>query len=156
MQHSNCTDQPMRKANIGGSAETACLCVGCPQLVKEKAKVVSGASSAGGLWACRLRDPAAGTRSSDCAFSKLRAGCRDLGSGSGLRSRPACLFAARPEIALVQAGSALSPLLPPSPLCLLLLRAESEGTVLTHPRAWEQLGESSERHAGIHGLIYGG
>ena len=47
MQHSNCTDQPMRKANIGGSAETACLCVGCPQLVKEKAKVVSGASSAG-------------------------------------------------------------------------------------------------------------
>ena len=78
----------MRKANIGGSAETACLCVGCPQLVKEKAKVVSGASSAGGLWACRLRDPAAGTRSSDCAYSKLRAWCRDLGSGSGFSGMP--------------------------------------------------------------------
>ena len=156
MEHSNCTDQPMRKGNFGGSAETACLWVVCPQVVKKKAKVVSGALSAGRLWACWLRVPAAGTRSSDCAFSKLRAGCRDLGSGSGLSSRPACLFAASSEIALVQAGSALSPLLPPSPLCLLLLRAESEGTVLTHPCAWEQLGESSERHAGIHGLIYGG
>jgi hypothetical protein len=142
MQHSNCTDQPMRKANIGGSAETACLWVGCLQLVKEKAKVVSGASSAGVLCACRLRVPAAGTLSSDCAFCKLRAGCRDLGSGSGLRSRPACLFAARPEITLVQAVSALSPLLLPSPLCLLLLRAESAGTVLTHLRSWEQLGRA--------------
>lgn len=45
-----------------------------------------------------------------------------------------------PESALlVQAGSA--PPLPP--LCLLLLRAESEGAVLmTHPRAWEQRGEA--------------
>ena len=48
----------MKKANIGGSAETACLWAGCPQLAKEKAEVVSGASSAGGLWACRLRVPA--------------------------------------------------------------------------------------------------
>ena len=142
MEHSNCTDQPMRKANIGGSAETACLWAGCPQLAKEKAEVVSGASSAGGLWACWLRVPAAGTRTSDCVFCKLRAGCRDLGSGSALRSRPACLFAARPEITLVQAVFALSLLLPPSPLCLLLLRAESAVTVLTHPRSWEQLGRA--------------
>ena len=68
----------------------------------------------------------------------------------------ACLFAASSEIALVQAGSALSPLLPPSPLCLLLLRAESEGTVLTHSSAWEQPGEGSERRGGIYGLIYSG
>jgi hypothetical protein len=67
-----------------------------------------------------------------------------------------CLFATGPEGALVQAGSALSPLLLPSPLCLLLLREESESTVLTHQRAWEQLGEGSERRRGIHGLIYGG
>ena len=72
----------MRKANIEGSAETACLWVVCPQLVKEKAKVVSGASSAGGLWACRLRDPAAGTRSSDCAFSKLKPGAGTWGVGA--------------------------------------------------------------------------
>lgn len=49
-----------------------------------------------------------------------------------------------PESALVQAGSA--PPLTPPPLCLLLLRAESEGAVLmTHPRAWEQRGEGSGR-----------
>jgi hypothetical protein len=144
----------MRKANIGGSAETACLWAGCPQLAKEKAEVVSGASSAGALWACWLWVPAAGPWSSDCAFSNLRAGCRDLGSRSSLRRSPACLLATGPESTLVQAGSALSPLLPPLPLCLLLLRAESEGTVLIHLRAWEQPGEASERHRGIHGLIY--
>ena len=58
---------------------------------------------------------------------------------------PACLLASGPESTLVQAGSALSPLLPLSPLCLLLLRAESKGTVLTHLCAWEQLGEGYER-----------
>lgn len=57
-----------------------------------------------------------------------------------------------PESALVQAGSAL-PLLPPPPLCLLLLRAESEGAVLmTHPRAWEQRGEGSGTHGAGSGL----
>ena len=37
----------MRKANIGGSAETVGLWAGHLQLAKEKAEVVSGASSAG-------------------------------------------------------------------------------------------------------------
>lgn len=55
-----------------------------------------------------------------------------------------------PESALVQAGSALP--LPP-PLCLLLLKAESEGAVLmTHPRAWEQRGEGSWRRGAGSGL----
>lgn len=85
-QRSNCTDQPMRKANIEGSAETACLWAGYPQLTKEKAEVVSGASSAGGLWACWLRVPAVGPPSSDCAFSNLRAGCRDCFLGQKARA----------------------------------------------------------------------
>jgi hypothetical protein len=38
----------MIKANIGGSAETAGLWAGRPQLEKEKAEVVSGPPSAGG------------------------------------------------------------------------------------------------------------
>ena len=36
------------------------------QLTKEKAEVVSGAPSAGGLWACQLWVPASGPWSSDC------------------------------------------------------------------------------------------
>ena len=63
---------------------------------------------------------------------------------------------------LVGSGSQLQVLSPQAvPLAIsepvqgLLLRAESEGTVLTHSLAWEQLGEGSERSGGIHGLIYG-
>ena len=64
----------MRKANIGGSAETACLWAGCPQLAKEKAEVGSGALSAGGLWACRLQVPAAGPLTALAAIPEPGAG----------------------------------------------------------------------------------
>jgi hypothetical protein len=76
----------MRKANIGGSAETACLWAGCPQLAKEKAEMVSGASSAGGLWARGLRVPAAGPLTALAAIPEPGTGTfggREWGEGEG-------------------------------------------------------------------------
>lgn len=66
----------MRKANIGGSVETACLWAGCPQLTKERQKWCQELHLLGdsGLVGSRSQLQVLGPQTVPLAISELGAG----------------------------------------------------------------------------------